>query len=274
MLTPDQLRSIDRLKMLSEEADQVELKLDWYFLVDRKSDDEDFFYYEGGQLLGYAALYYIGGAYELSGMVHPEHRQKGIFTKLLNEATEVVRKNGVDTIYISAPENAKDAEKTLDEIGAKYAYSEYEMRWKATELPKQQLNVQLRMAERKDFDRIVELDQQAFNLTREEAEGMTRMYKEELAHRLYMIEYEGEAVGKIRLKSEGLESYIFGFAIDSKYQKMGSGKSALIEVVRQEKEDGHSIFVEVNTKNVSIENLYQPVGFEIYRTQHFYEYNV
>lgn len=29
MLTPDQLRSIDRLKMLSEEADQVELKLDW-----------------------------------------------------------------------------------------------------------------------------------------------------------------------------------------------------------------------------------------------------
>lgn len=76
MLTPDQLRSIDRLKMLSEEADQVELKLDWYFLVDRKSDDEDFFYYEGGQLLGYAALYYIGGAYELSGMVHPEHRQK------------------------------------------------------------------------------------------------------------------------------------------------------------------------------------------------------
>lgn len=40
------------------------------------------------------------------------------------------------------------------------------------------------------FDRIVELDQQAFNLTREEAEGMTRMYKEELAQRLYMIEYE------------------------------------------------------------------------------------
>ncbi len=274
MITPDQLRAIERLKMLSEEADQVELKLNWYFLLDRTSNEEDFFYYEGGQLLGYLALYYIGGAYELSGMVHPNHRKKGIFKKLFNEAIEVAKKNQIETIYINAPENARDAEKTLKKLGAEYSYSEYEMRWKATELPEQNMDVKLRFADDQDFQKIAELDRTAFNFTQEEAEEMTRMYKEEIAHRLYMIEYQGKTVGKIRLKSEGLESFIFGLVINPEYQNMGIGKSALIEVVKQEKEEGHSIFVEVNTKNHFVENLYKPVGFEIYQTHHFYKYTI
>lgn len=258
--------------MIVEQADRIELKLNWYFLRSRMTDNNDFFYYEGDQLLGYAALYYVGGAYEMCAMVHPDHRRKGIFTKLFQEILDELKTRQSKKLYINAPPESDHAKKTLKKLGATYAYSDYQMRWKKQELPEEETDIKLRLSTKDDYEKIIELDEKGFNLTHEEAEMLVNVLLKDAGHRTFMIEKSGKTVGKIRLKAEGIETYIFGFTVAPEYRRQGIGKSALIEVVKQEAESGHVIFVEVGTEDERGLHLYEAIGFETFQTQNYYEY--
>ncbi|TFB22812.1 GNAT family N-acetyltransferase [Filobacillus milosensis] len=272
MLTESQLKDIERLQMIVEQADRLELKLNWYFLRSRMTEDNDFFYYEGEQLLGYVALYYVGGAYEMCAMVHPDHRKKGIFTKLFHEVLDALKERNTQKLFINAPPESQCAKKTLKKIGATYAYSDYQMRWKRKELPESEVDIKLVKATAEDRDDIINLDMHGFNLTRDEAELLINVLLKDAGHRTYMIKKDGQTVGKIRLKAEGIETYIFGFTVTPEYRRQGIGKAALIEVVRQEAETGHIIFVEVGTEDDRGLHLYEGIGFETYQVQDYYEY--
>ncbi len=272
LLTEGQLKDIEKLQMIVEQADRIELKLNWYFLRSRMTENNDFFYYEGDQLLGYAALYYVGGAYEMCAMVHPDHRQKGIFTKLFQEILDSLRNRTTKQLYINAPPESKCAKITLEKLGAEYAYSDYQMRWSNKAVPEPEAEVKLRVATEEDYDKIVDLDVKGFNLTRKESELLVNVLKKDAGHRTFMIEKDGNTVGKLRLKAEGIETYIFGFTVDPEYRRQGIGKAALIEVVRQESEAGHVIFVEVGTEDERGLHLYEAVGFETYQQQDYYHY--
>lgn len=76
------------------------------------------------------------------------------------------------------------------------------------------MDVKLRLATPDDLDQIVDLDVKGFNLTREEAEFLVDVLKRDAGHRTYMIEKDGQTIGKLRLKAEGIETYIFGFTVD------------------------------------------------------------
>ncbi|MGM8215434.1 GNAT family N-acetyltransferase [Bacillaceae bacterium W0354] len=272
MLTDQQLSDIERLQMITEQHDKIELKLRWYFLHSRKTQNNDFFYYEGEQLLGYLALYYVGGAYELCGMVHPKHRQKGIFTQLFNQVLDALKTRKSKTLYINAPPESETAKKTLEKMGAKYAYSDYQMRWSKQDLDEEDASIKLRNATRTDFETCVNLDMLGFNLTKEESKYLNEVWFDEIAHRILMIEHEGKVVGKIQLKSEGIESYIFGFTVFPEYRRQGIGRKALTEAVRMESELGHVIFVEVGTDDETGLHLYESVGFKTFQTQDYYRY--
>ncbi|GEL78233.1 GNAT family N-acetyltransferase [Tenuibacillus multivorans] len=273
MLTEGQLKDIERLQMIVEQTDRIELKLNWYFLRSRVSTNNDFFYYEGDQLLGFLALYYVGGAYEMCGMVHPDHRQKGIFSELFQRVLNELQNRKSQTLYINSPPESDCAKKTLTKMGATYAYSEYQMRWQKQDLPEPSVQVKLVPAVEADYGTILELDQKGFNLEKEEARLLNKTLYNDPGHRIYMIENEdGEKVGKLRIKSEGIESYIFGFTVDPDYRRQGIGLSALIQAVGQEAELGHTIFVEVGTEDVRGLHLYEAVGFKTFQQQDYYKY--
>ncbi|WP_054754502.1 GNAT family N-acetyltransferase [Piscibacillus salipiscarius] len=134
------------------------------------------------------------------------------------------------------------------------------------------MDVKLRLATPDDLDQIVDLDVKGFNLTREEAEFLVDVLKRDAGHRTYMIEKDGQTIGKLRLKAEGIETYIFGFTVDPDFRRQGIGKAALIEVVKQESESGHVIFVEVGIEDERGLHLYEAVGFETYQQQDYYKY--
>lgn len=273
MLTEGQLKDIEKLQMIVEQHDRIELKLNWYFLRSRMTENNDFFHYEGDQLLGYAALYYVGGAYEMCAMVHPDHRQKGIFTKLFQEILDSLKTRKTQKLYINAPPESDCAKKTLKKLGATYAYSDYQMRWSNKDVPEPEVDIQLRTATADDRETIIDLDVKGFNLTKEESEILVNVLKKDAGHRTYMIEKDGKTVGKLRLKAEGIETYIFGFTVDPDYRRQGIGKAALIEVIKQESEAGHVVFVEVGIEDERGLHLYEAVGFETYQQQDYYKYN-
>jgi predicted GNAT family acetyltransferase len=83
---------INNLQKLCLKTDQTTLKLELDYKLSRaeeKSEDlrniNEFMFYDENKLIGYAGIGHYGGdAIEVNGMVHPEYRRKGVFSRLFS----------------------------------------------------------------------------------------------------------------------------------------------------------------------------------------------
>ncbi len=80
-----ELEQVGELANLCNLYDGIQLKLNWSMLKERSGKEySDFLFYEEDQLVGFLGIYQFQSTEaEISGMVHPKHRRKGIFTRLV-----------------------------------------------------------------------------------------------------------------------------------------------------------------------------------------------
>lgn len=270
MLTTKQLTDIETLQKEVEAFDGLELKLNWEMLRERESDQLDFFHYEDDHLVAFLGLYLFGSSVEVTGMVKPSARRKGHFTTLFIDAMEAVQQLGCKKILLNAPASSEGAKRFLEKQGAVYKFSENQMQWK----PKP-LNVSggftLRHAEAADFEMRIRLDIEGFGLTREDAIATESRITSETDTDLLMIDVDNQTVGKVRVKREDGQAWIYGFTILPEHRGKGIGRKVLEHLVKQQSEAGHSVHLEVEVTNAHALGLYESVGFEVKHAQDYYE---
>jgi len=271
MLEHRQLQDIENLQKEVEAHDDLQLKLNWEMLRNRDSDQLDFFIYENDKLVAFLGVYAFGSTAEVTGMVKPSERRKGHFTKLFNESMDVARENGYKKILLNAPASSEAAKVFLTNQGARYGFTEHQMEWQPRELEEVE-GITLRQATTDDFDMRVQLDMEAFNLPEEDALATNRRVDGDEDTDMLMIVVDEETVGKIRVKREDGQAWIYGFSILPGKQGKGIGRRVLRKVVKQQSEAGHSVHLEVETKNAHALNLYQSVGFKAVHAQDYYTY--
>lgn len=271
MLTDELLLAIEELQGECEAADDIKLKLNWDMLrVRNENEQNDYFYYENGKLAGFLALYGFGSKIEVCGMVAPAYRRRGIFSSLMQEALGEIRNRNADTVLLNAPANSETAKSFLKSMDCTYQFSEYQMKWNQTELLGQN-EVNLRTAAGKaDMEAEIQLDVQCFGISEEDAKEFFDQVRKEDDHSFYMIEAEGNTVGKIRVSHTNGEAWIYGFAIFPEYQGKGFGRKALTTIILQEAEAGFPVFLEVEARNAHALKLYESCGFRAYQSQDYY----
>ncbi|RDW17649.1 N-acetyltransferase [Oceanobacillus arenosus] len=273
MLTDKQLIEIGALQTLCETGSNFELKLNWDMLKNREdSESNDFFHYDNGVLVGFLGLYGFGNKVEICGMVHPQFRRKGIFTKLLSKAIEVCIERQYDEILLNAPANSETAKKLLQLITCNYAFTEYQMKWHETEIIEDK-DVGIRPSiSAADLQLEIQLDVSCFGFSEEEAIDYNNRIRSEGDQQFNIIEFAGEAVGKIRISHEENNTWIYGFAILPEYQGNGIGRKALKKIVLEEHKKGNNIFLEVEATNDLALRLYESCGFQSFHAQDYYRY--
>ncbi|AZB42226.1 GNAT family N-acetyltransferase [Bacillus sp. FJAT-42376] len=271
MLTKDQLSEIRDLQDECEAEDGIRLKLNWDML-ERRQDGikQDFLVYDSNELAGFIGLYGFGNKAELCGMVKPEYRRKGLFSSMLNEAWEEARKQGFHKILLNAPSSSESAKKFLASLQAVYVFSEHQMKWEGGPLtPSDDVTLRLSTDQDIPFETGLEID--CFGFTPIEADMYVNRVKLENREQFFIIEFKGEAVGKVRLAEEKeKESWIYGFAVSPKHQKKGIGRQTLHRILSEETSKGRSVFLEVEAKNLHALKLYESVGFKAYDAQDYY----
>lgn len=271
MLTAKQLTDIKELQYVCEKGEPFELKLNWDMLQSREENEgNDFFHYEDGKLVGFLGLYGFGNKVEACGMVAPDYRRKGIFTKLYRKAENVLKERGTSHILLNAPTNSESGKGFLQSIPCSYAFSEHQMKWEETELSYKE-DVVLRLSSPDDFETEVQLDVQCFNFEEEDAREYNERIKRENTDQFYIIETNGISSGKMRISHLNGEAWIYGFAIFPEYQGKGIGRKALTNVILNEDKNGFSIFLEVEAKNAHALKLYESCGFKVYHAQDYYK---
>jgi ribosomal protein S18 acetylase RimI-like enzyme len=273
MLTKEQLQQIAELKSLCEKEGEFELKLNEDMLETRdENSKEDFFHYEDERLVGFLGCYGFGNKVEMTGMVHPDYRRKGIFSKLFAEAVAETKKRENTTILLNAPSSSASAKKFLDSIPCTFEMAEYQMKWVAGELYEDPAVSIRPSTSQEDFEAEIQLEVACFGFTEQEARSFNQRMKELNSEDMFIIEAEGRPAGKIRVSETNGEAWIYGFAVFPELQGKGIGRKALSKVVKVETEKGLPVFLEVEARNAHALKLYESCGFRSYHSQDYYKY--
>ena len=127
-LTDTELSEIEQLIDICNKYEDLHMRFNWLRTRPLSEETNDFLYYEDGKLAGYLNISSYGTKEkELLGMVHPEHRHKGIFRTLLMAAREECMRRGVQKLILVCEHASRSGLAFAAAIGAHYDFSEHAM---------------------------------------------------------------------------------------------------------------------------------------------------
>jgi len=285
-LDEEDIQDVKNLEAICYEIQRTDLKLELDFKKSQKKNAiknkimVEFLYYENKILVGYLGLCNFGGnTVEISGMVHPIFRRKGIFNKLYLIAKEEWQKISPPEVLVLCDHTSKSGLAFINSIGAEYLSSEYKMCLNRDVLEDKHAHViKLRLAISEDASEIERQTSVYFGQPQklaDDKEAETDIEKPLIPvddnFISYMAELNGEIIGKIHISTTDNEGFIYGFGVLPDFRGRGYGREILgstLDILREK--DVLNIFLEVATENKSALSLYESCGFEEISVMDYY----
>lgn len=269
-LTDSALEAIADLERRVLITDGGRLKLEWATLRSRPSDTvSDLLWWDGDRLLGFLGIYGFNWEHlEITGMVDPEARRRGIGRALFDAALPLCHERDKDRLLLVVPRTSRGGREFALDYGMSFEHSEHALTLRAhpdgTPL---ESALTLRQATTGDIPTLSGLYREAF--------GDARVEPERLANdrsRTLMIDRGGQIVGTLAIASEGRRSAIYGFVVAPELRGRGIGREALRRVCQDQFAAGADrVDLEVEVENDRALGLYTSVGFEPVATEDYYE---
>ncbi|MGO8949919.1 MAG: GNAT family N-acetyltransferase [Ktedonobacterales bacterium] len=263
-LTQTELAEIHQLADICNTFERLTLKLNWEMLAEREpGQTNDFLYYEQDALIGFLPLFSFRSTEgEISGMVHPTYRGKGIFRALYGEARKECQHRGYSKLLIIVESASVTGQAFVRSLGATYSFSEYAMKLDEPPVSSQQkAPVHLRLATLDDRDQLIHITVQAFGRPVQEVIRYSADKFAQADHGWYVAELDGNVIGKIEV--DVAQGFIHGFAVLPNHQGQGYGRQILEWTVQELLARGQKdISLEVAVTNKSALSLYQSCGFK------------
>lgn len=272
-LSERQLEEISRLEEACCRYEPLQMKLNWDMLRARPQDCiNDFLCYEGDELVGLIGLYDIAQKskeIEITGMVHPQFRRKGIFTKLFKKAMERCSDINAERVLLISEHSTVSGIEFVKSVGARYTCSEYRMKFQQASVPfVPTYGITLKKADYDCFRELGSLDSICFNDIIEEGAD----FSPDSFNTTLVAYLNGSLVGKIGLLKEIGEGYIFGFAVKPELRGKGYGREILSLALNNFlSEQITTVFLEVAVENERALNLYKSCGFSVVTVYDYFE---
>jgi len=282
-LKADELWQIRELAALCDKTDGIRLKLNWYFLESRPEEEKnDWLYYENGELVGFLAMYAFSPAEaEFSGMVHPDYRRQGIFSRLVLEAKAECARRGIPRLLFMNQKGSGSGKMFLEHLGAKYVVTEFWMDYdRSKTLAAKQTSTssgtsfRLRKAVREqDVETLVRIDALGFDMPEESARTLVANAWDNPEKMTLIAEVDSEPSGKINVQIHDEMAFIYGFCMLPQVRGRGYGRKTLEETIRtiEALEPGIAMSLEVAAQNEGALSLYESCGFRIDNANDYYE---
>ncbi|TCP52154.1 ribosomal protein S18 acetylase RimI-like enzyme [Tumebacillus sp. BK434] len=272
--SPEEAAAVAALEELCNTAEGMNLRIGTEYLLSRSGDQPyDFLYYENGQLLGFLCWFTMDGKEaEINGMVHPDHRRRGIFKKLLAAADAEMRKHGIESrLYLVNPQS-RSGLAFLEHLGGAFRHAEYTMQLQEFLPPSTRDEALcLRPAAEADLEFMVTCAAQAFGDPEDWMRDLL-LSTSGPERTTYIAELEGTPVAMIRVlrSTEGIAD-IHGFSVLPALRGRGYGRQILadtVELLLQEQRT--RICLDVLTDNERALQLYESLGFSVISACRYY----
>ena len=276
ILTEAEVTEIEQLAHICNSYENLRLRIGWIRLRPQQREAtsdahfNDFLFYEDGILAGYLVLDDHGAtAREMTGMVHPDYRRRGIFTALLTAAKEECRGLGIRELILVCEESSRSGRAFVAAVGAHCDTSEYRMVLETFHEKKRfDDRLTFRRANESDLEALVTILVDGFNETVDEVRASIIESFDEPYSDFYLATLEAsldrkEPVGCLKLFEMQDEVGIYGFVVRSAYRGYGYGRQILEETIRSiQARSQKQIMLEVDTQNTNALGLYRSSGFK------------
>ncbi|MFD1735077.1 GNAT family N-acetyltransferase [Bacillus salitolerans] len=267
-VSKEQLEEIKGLMIVCETFDglNVEISLN-PVVVESRSGQYcfDYLFYVENKLVGYLGAFDILDPFhlEITGVVHPSFRRKGIFTRLLNAAKEEFNHQKVKEVLLVVDNNSIEGKGFVQSINTRLSHSEYSLKHYGN-VNKEDFVVTIETPIESDYSDMVHIHAEAFRDNLEEASQVITNNLQSDLYDVLVAKVRGTIIGSLSIfKNEG-NRYLSAFSVAPKYQGKGYGRQILKQVVQLLKDEGvDSIMLEVEIQNANALHLYQACGFEV-----------
>ncbi|MBS8266355.1 GNAT family N-acetyltransferase [Mesobacillus boroniphilus] len=237
-------------------------------------DINEFMYFDGEQLIGYLGICSFGGPWEVNGMVDPEYRRQGVFAKLFELVLAEWKRRDSGSMLLLSDHSSESGQKFIAGTGAAYKHSEYEMFLRKNAPVATPDGIVFRKATNADAKEIARQNAIYFNSEEEiEADDMPLPEVEEKRGMTsYLVEKEGQIIGKVNLQLTSKLGAIFGLGVLPEHRRKGYGRALLLLAIEKLKEaEAQEIMLQVAADNSNALNLYKSCGFEETSTMDYFE---
>ena len=281
-LDPQDYKSIQTLQRDCVQNGPVALKLE----LDYKREDSDnsagqdgirnineFLYFDGERLIGYIGICGFGNEaepLEITGMVHPQYRRMGVFTKLFGLVMAECKRRSSSGMLGLCDQSSPSGQGFLKRIGAQYQYSEYEMvlcddRYANRE--KKPLDIQFLKATNADAREVTRQNAVFFGdrgeeCKKTEANGPLPEEEEKRGMTIYLVKNKDRIIGKVHLQLLNGIGGIYGFGVLPEYRGRGFGRAILLKSIETLQSAGAAeVMLQVSADNATALGLYKSCGF-------------
>ncbi len=235
-------------------------------------------HYQGDTLTGCAYLQHLrpDSEIEIYGMVHPDHRRKGVGTTLFEAAKAVWQRRGASGLLLVCDGSLPSGEAFASANRGEYRFSEHRMVLDPARIQRPRLSpgqqVQFQRAEVTEVPILTHLVSQAFDRPGEVMENWITESISADNQRFYIGVLDGLPIGELRTVSFGDQIDIATFGVLPPYRGRGYGRQMLLAIVDLLLEEHWpDIALDVETKNANALGLYESCGFRKIRTCDYYQ---
>lgn len=275
------IQEIKTLEDICINEDKVNLKLELDYRKDIYKDLEnninhinEFLFYINNNLIGYLGISSFGrNIAEINGVVNPNFRRKGIFTKLIELALEESKKRNFNEILLLCDDKSSSAIKFIENKKGTYAFSECRMKCYNSSIKEGNKGISFLKAKNENINDINKLNSIFFG---DEFNELIMPEDDEKNNiTTYFIKVNDGIIGKIKVSKEIKSAFISGFGILPEYRGRGYGKSALIEVLNNLYYNQiYDVELDVEIRNKTALNLYKSCGFKEESIMNYYNINI
>ena len=226
-----------------------------------------------GELVGVASI--VGYQdLEITGVVHPDHRRRGIGGHLVAAVRAEVARRGLSSWLLVCDTALPSGPAFAEAQGGTNEFSEHRLLLDPARLPAPAPTSALtcRLATPADTDDLAAIIAAAFGDPVEEVRGWVGADFDRPDRRWYLASLAQAPIGTLRVRTGDSEgAYVTGFGIAPAYQNQRLGRQFLLTILAQLRTEAHpAILIEVETNNGPANALYRAVGFEPIRTFAYY----
>lgn len=263
-LTDAEITEIAQLVTFCNEQGNLRTRIPLDALHQRSgSEIDDFLYYENSELAGYLYIDSWGKVEkEITGVVKPEFRRRGIFRQLFEAARVDCKERGVKDMILVCEQNSYAAHAFARAVKAHHDFSEHEMIL-GTFVERQVSDPRFHMRSATPEDQPALISIMATDMGNEEEarQLVEELYKEPEQH-FYLAALDEKPLGCLRLDKQGEAVGIYSFIVRPEHRKHGYGRMMLEHIIRRIYDEGpRTIMLEVETTNRNAIGLYESCGF-------------
>jgi len=270
-LTADQTETVLNLQKIVSAFDKTQdnVWLSNEMNIDKKMPSF-FMAYEDNKLAGFLTVFMPSKTLpEITAFTHPEYRQKGIFTKFLNEANEVLRGYGVKEILLVVNNDSESGKLFIEKTQNTYSHTEARMVCYTAQ--KFQSALTFVPCEKNNVKIFAKIQTSVFNDKKDDYDFSDSLLSNP-DRKGYIAYLDHTAIGAFGMYFDKAadEVFLYGVGVMERYRDCGYGKQMLmfaqnIGLSRQSK-----VVLDVNVQNDTALNLYIKAGFSpIYKMNYF-----